>query len=234
MPAARKVVTRSPKRTVGLINCRWFQNQPIEHESRLEKHFVYRALLCPGLSKIQHQPFRLELQRSGKYYTPDFLLFFSDGSHIVVEVKRSEKVKPLKDRFCEISERLAERNLPFFVLHQGQIEGDLRASRAALIRRYAMLSMSPETVEHAVAFVALHPQGVSIGKLTAALKLSEPQLYRLLARRDIAVGARLALSDSDLVFPIPKDTSHASHQFGSWFGAAPWNPYARVRPDTGG
>lgn len=106
MPAARKVVTRSPKRTVGLINCRWFQNQPIEHESRLEKHFVYRALLCPGLSKIQHQPFRLQLEKSGKYYTPDFLLFFTDGSHIVVEVKRSEKVKHAIERFSEISRRL--------------------------------------------------------------------------------------------------------------------------------
>lgn len=41
MSSARKVVTRSPKRTVGLINCRWFQDKPIEHESRLEKHFVY-------------------------------------------------------------------------------------------------------------------------------------------------------------------------------------------------
>jgi len=58
MAPVRQVVTRSPKRTVGLVNCPWFQDRPIEHESRLEKHFVSRARLFPGLATIEHQPFK--------------------------------------------------------------------------------------------------------------------------------------------------------------------------------
>ena len=55
--SARKVVTPSPQRKVGYVNCRWFQNESIEHESQLEKRFVQCALLCPKLVNIKSQPF---------------------------------------------------------------------------------------------------------------------------------------------------------------------------------
>lgn len=226
MPPARKVVTRSPKRTVGLINCPWFQDKPIEHESRLEKHFVYRALLMPGLATIEHQPFKLLIPNTRQSYIPDFLLTFKNGHALVVEVKRSERIKALHDRFDLIAALLAKRGLSFFVVHQGQIDGAFRAQRAGLVRRYAMQSVSIESVERVIAFVNRYPTGVSIGRLIAVLKIAEHQLYHLLARRYIAADRRLSLSPDDLVYPIQKEITNAAHQFGNWFGCASWRTNA--------
>ncbi len=222
MPPARKVVTRSPKRTVGLINCPWFQAAAIEHESRLEKHFVMRAMLFPGLKLIEHQPFRLDLSGNGQSYTPDFLLTCESGWRAVVEVKRSEKVKPLKSRFDEISALFRARGLPFYVVHHGQIEGERRAERACLIRRYGMLRIPAELNLRAVEYVQARASGVSIKTLMHKTGISRPQMYHLLAHRQIAINPRLLLSEGDLVFPINKEKTHAHIQFGDWFGCAPW------------
>jgi hypothetical protein len=222
MPPARRVVTRSPKRTVGLINCSWFQQKPIEHESRLEKHFVLRAMLFPGLATIHHQPFELPLTRTGRSYTPDFLLTFLDGRSLVVEVKRSEKIEALKERFDEITELLDARDLAFFVIHQGQIEGRKRASSACLIRRYATLACEEERVMPAVQFVQKKPNGVSILTLREKFGLSQPSVLHLISRRRIAVNPMLQLDAASLVFPTQKDLQNASLQFGKWFGCAPW------------
>ena len=225
-PATRRVVTRSPKRTVGRLNCRWFQPRPIEHESRLEKHFLLRAILFPYLASIEHQPFKLELSGPRQSYTPDFLLRFITGQHAVVEVKRSEKVKPSVQRFDEIARRLAERNLKFFVVHQGQIEGELRAQRAALLRRYATAPMPQALLVAVHETLAAHLSGLRIGKFRKRLGLSIAQFYALAARREIALSPQLLLSDDDNVFPVNKEVRNAPDQFGSWFGCAAW----RTRP----
>lgn len=159
---ARKVVTRSPKRNVGLVNCPWFQSQPIEHESRLEKHFVLRALLSPIAKSIVHQPFELSLGGKERYI-PDFLLSFRNEQRVVVEVKRAERIKALKERLDRIAARLAEDGLTYFVVHQGQIEGARRAERAALVRRYAMLQVEGKKLDAAVRLVHSKPEGTSIG-----------------------------------------------------------------------
>ncbi|MDP3272548.1 TnsA endonuclease N-terminal domain-containing protein [Limnobacter sp.] len=226
MQAARSVVTRSPKRNVGLINCAWFQNYPIEHESRLEKHFVILALLCPGLIEVRHQPFRIQLSTPRQSYTPDFLLTFPGGQSLVVEVKRSERIKELISRFDEISKQIAAEGMTFFVVHQGQIEGDLRAHRARLVRRYAMHKVTPETITKVVAFVEKHAHGVTIKKLMETLKLSDAQLYQMIATRQIATDRKLHLSPDDLVYPITKEITDAAAHFGAWFGCSPWRTHA--------
>lgn len=222
---SRKVVTRSPKRTVGLFNCSWFQLHPIEHESRLEKHFLQRAILFPALASIQHQPFRLELSGHGQSYTPDFLLRFVNGEQIVVEIKRSEKIKVLIARLDEIAQRLTERQLKFFVVHQGQIEGGLRAQRAALLRRYATWSVPVALLVAVHEALTTSPGGLRIGELRQRLGLTWPQFYALAARREIALSPDLLLSDDDLVYPLTKEVRNAPDQFGSWFGCAAWRTH---------
>ena len=89
--STRKVVTRSPQRKVGYINCRWFQQERIEHESLLEKRVVQCALLCPKLKYVKSKPFKIQIGTKSTY-NPDFLLTFEDGSKLVVEVKIHSKV----------------------------------------------------------------------------------------------------------------------------------------------
>jgi hypothetical protein len=150
------------------------------------------------------------------------LLTFLDGRSLVVEVKRSEKIEALKERFDEITELLDARDLAFFVIHQGQIEGRKRASSACLIRRYATLACEEERVMPAVQFVQKKPNGVSILTLREKFGLSQPSVLHLISRRRIAVNPMLQLDAASLVFPTQKDLQNASLQFGKWFGCAPW------------
>ena len=221
---ARKVVTRSPKRNVGLVNCPWFQSQAIEHESRLEKHFVLRAMLSPAIKAIVHQPFERSLGGKERYI-PEYLLCFKKGQHAVVEVKRAERIKALRERFDRIAARLAEDGLTYFVVHQGQIEGARRAERAALLRRYAMLHVDRQKLEAAVWLVHAKPEGVSIGSVMRRCQLSEQQIFHAIARRLIVLGSKLLLSHADLVFSPSQEITNAPHQFGSWFGCAAWQPH---------
>lgn len=233
MPAARKVVTRSPKRNVGLINCPWFQDKPIEHESRLEKHFVLRAMLFPGLKSIQHQPFHMPLVVHGKRYTPDFLLTFSSGEGLVFEVKRAERIKGEKDRFGEIASLCSHAGLRFFVVHQGQIEGRRRAERAALIRRYAMHDLNPAIAQEVAEHVRQRKAGVSIKTLKKKFGISQEQVFAMVARRLIAANRELLLGDDDLLVPTYSEINDASIQFGNWFGCAPWVAAAGVFESAG-
>lgn len=221
---ARPVVTRSPQRLVGRVNCPWFQEAPIEHESRLEKRFIQRAILFGALRSIGHQPFNIKLSGRERY-TPDFLLTFTNSEGVVVEVKRSEKIKQLRDRLDEASQKLRERSLVFFVLHQGQIEGEKRAERASLIRRYAMLAVPGPLIAAVVDAVNSNKRGVPISVLLQQYKLTRPQLFHLIARRHIACSPRLLLSDDDLVYPSVREIANAANQFGDWFGGAPWRTH---------
>ncbi|MDQ0084484.1 hypothetical protein J2W35_004853 [Variovorax boronicumulans] len=92
----------------------------------------------PLVLDIRYQPFILNLD-GDQSCTPDFSPTFVDGQYAVVEVKRAERIPPLRERFDEVARRLAADGRVFFVVHQGQIEGRRRAERAALLRRYAML-----------------------------------------------------------------------------------------------
>jgi hypothetical protein len=222
--SARKVVTRSPKRNVGLVNCPWFQSHPIEHESRLEKHFVLRAMLSPIVRAILHQPFELPLGGKERYI-PDFLLSLKNEQCAVVEVKRAERIKALKERLDRIAARLAEDGLAFFVVHQGQIEGQRRAERAELLRRYAMHSVERKKLDAAVQLVHSKPEGISIGLVMRRCQLSEHQVFHAIARRLIVLGPKLLLSHDDLVFPPSLEITDAPDQFGSWFGCAAWQPH---------
>lgn len=221
---SRKVVTHSPKRTVGRINCRWVQSAPVEHESRLEKHFVLRALLYAPLTSIYHQPFKLTLGPD-EWYTPDFMLTFTDGQRAVVEVKRAEKVKPLIERLDRISAEIAKTALRFYVIHHGQIEGGMRAYRAGLVRRYATLPVPDSSIEAAVRLLKETPAGVAIGTVCSSAHLTRPQMLALVARRVVTLNSDLLMSEDDLLFPAVKEVRDAADQFGDWFGCAPWRAH---------
>jgi hypothetical protein len=234
MPASRQVVTRSPKRNVGLINCPWFQDRPIEHESRLEKHFVLRAMLFPSVQRIQHQPFSLELAEHGHRYTPDFLLIFDTGERLVVEVKRSERIKNLIDRFDEITRLCRQKGLSFCVAHEKQIEPDRIAQRSSLVRRYAMHRCSPELVARTLAHLDTCPDGQTIGELKKALSITQEEVLALIGRRQVFINKEVRIHDDGQVFAIKKESSNAAIQFGSWFGCAPWRASSGVsQPHSG-
>lgn len=224
----RKVVTRSPKRKVGFVNCRWFQNEPIEHESELEKHFIHCAMLCPDVLKIKSQPFTLELGE--KIYTPDFLVIFLSGASLVVEVKISRKVGAYLDTFNSAQETLGDRH-KFFVLTEKVIDRLSQAEVAAQILRYAKSEFSAEMLHRVLQKGAeLGSPYISIADLAAASQAPTEAVLHLVARRCLTLHQDDFVSPDSRVF-LPTPAYMEAHEtFSRHFEVLPWNPNDGIEP----
>ncbi|MCR5883728.1 Tn7 transposase TnsA N-terminal domain-containing protein [Rhizobacter sp. J219] len=150
LPPARKVVTRSPARTVRILNLNGILDAPVECESTLERDFVYRAVLCSSVSRIRHQPFQLALT-SGRKYTPDFLVTYRSGASTVVEVKLASKVAEYQEIFDQASRLLVARGISFVVLTESHIQRENQHRGAALILRYRKENIGRDKLERVTA-----------------------------------------------------------------------------------
>lgn len=90
-------------------------NQLISYESQLELSFLYHLEFSKTVSYYVEQPCKVK-SPSGKYYIPDFLVFFRDSYRkpILVEIKYLEDVKQNFDR---ITKKL--RTLEKYALFEG-------------------------------------------------------------------------------------------------------------------
>ncbi|MCV2360405.1 Tn7 transposase TnsA N-terminal domain-containing protein [Paucibacter sp. TC2R-5] len=215
----RKVVTRSPKRSVYIINLPGLVSRPVHAESSYERDFVLKAVLFSGFTDLKHQPFKLELP-SGRSYTPDFLVEAS-GQRYVVEVKRKSKVSEYRSLFDEASARLAEASMKFLVVTEQQLHATGQQNRAKEIIRYRKHPIGDSRIERLLTVIRDHPGGMSIGRLRYACGFRFEWILTLLAHKQVTTGSNLPLDYSVLVFPLPLSTSH-EFQFERWIGAAPW------------
>ncbi|MFA6262461.1 MAG: TnsA endonuclease N-terminal domain-containing protein [Bacteroidia bacterium] len=218
---ARKVVSRSPVRTVRIINLPGLFNKPVECESSLERDFVYRAALCPGVVGIRHQPFKLTLA-SGRRYTPDFLAYHADGSHVVVEIKRAAKVSGYRATFDEAARVFLARSMRFAVFDERAVRERKGHRRAALILRYRKWTAADESKARILDVVADFPNGITLNSLCARSDAAREDVFHLLATRALFCSRLLELSDGALITsPVLKETNH-EHRIEGWFGSASW------------
>jgi len=222
----RKVVTRSPARTVVMMNFPGLLDHAVEAESSFEKDFIYKAVLCHGLTDLRHQPFKIRL-RSGNHYTPDFLAVVN-GKHCVIEVKLRSKISKYEAIFDEASHQLQARGMHFYVVHQGALRRGNSHIRATRILRYGKAVFPEVECRRVVECMASSPLGIPIGVLKKRAGASMEVILHLLARRAIAIEPELHLDDEAMVFSRnPLETSNED-QFGRWFGVASWDSDAGV------
>jgi hypothetical protein len=139
MKPTRKVITRSPHRSVGAIHEPWFQSTPIQHESHLEKQCIETLLLMPGIVQIESQPFAVEFTVEGRQriYTPDLRVTLADGSQALVEPKGKPFVQAFRDLLdAGLREAVRSLSLPLYLVPSGLISKE-RANRASEIRSMA-------------------------------------------------------------------------------------------------
>jgi uncharacterized protein YlzI (FlbEa/FlbD family) len=219
--AARKVVTRSPKRKVGLINCRWFQSHPIEHESQLEKRFVYCTLLCPQVVQIESQPFTLEIGK--KSYTPDFLVKFSNGQALVVEVKVNHRVDKYLELFNGVKKILSLRHFPFFVLTQNEIDRLEQPRVAAEILRYGKSEFTAATLQTILdAMSGCKTTCLSIGTLVERSGACREAVLHLIARRKLTLHEDDFIHEDARVFMRSGVRGPPINAFIHHFEVTPW------------
>ena len=202
MQAARKVVTRSPHRRVGLIACPWFQSTPIEYESLLERDFVRLALLDLEISSIAHQPFSLDLGELGTYF-PDFLLVGPDKK-VVVEVKPDKRARDdrNKPRLACAEQRLQEKGFQFVVATEQQIHHGKRHERASVLLRHARSHISKVVTERIIAVACHCPNGIKIRDVACEASTSVETVLHLVGRRRLRINEAFDFDEDQLVYPV--------------------------------
>jgi len=181
--STRQVITRSPHRTVGMINSPYFQSKPIVYESQLERAFVQLCLLCPGVRRIVAQPFKVNLDPTKKrHYTPDYLVELEDGSFVVVEVKILERIGKLERRFNQINEILSNRNFSFMTADETQLYSDEKEKHAKAILRYANWQVDPQAQKTILnKLQEIEGKAVSFAHLQTQAQCSAEDLLHLIA-----------------------------------------------------
>lgn len=218
---ARRVVTRSPVKTVRRLNLPGIFSAPIECESSLERDFVFRAALCPSVREIRHQPFRLQLAPK-KRYVPDFLITTTSGRSLVVEVKLSTRVEGLRERLDLAKEELARHGLDFVVITELFINAGGAHERAARVLRYRKAGIDDAIAERITAVLEQHPAGITFDALCTSCCAQITDVLTLAAARRLRLSRSIDLDSSALVYPILSSGVDDEIRLTSWFDVPLW------------
>lgn len=214
---ARKIVTRSPAREVGMINCKWFQDHPVEHESRLEKQFIRCSLLVLGLGEIKHQAFKMTLADDAKY-TPDFELDLLDTRRIVVEVKIHSKIRKYVDVFNQAALQLRAAGWDLYIITEREIACAQQAAPVRQVLRYAKSELEPGALERVRHFVGKHRQ-VRCEEVLHQADVSMEYVLHLVARRELICTNEWITPDAWIEMPAAEDSLLG---FERVFQVKPW------------
>ena len=187
----RVLITRSPHRRVGYVNCGWFQRDSIQYESLLERSFIEIALLCPTVRAIQFQPFTIRAPELRKY-TPDFLLRCDHGITLVVEVKPLALLPKHCEKLRTAKKLIESLGHKFIVCTDESIHGGGRSARASKILRYAIahedLAIVRESIEKLQRTLP-----ASLDKIAQDCNVEPHLILCLIARRELMLQPDLTL-----------------------------------------
>lgn len=216
----RKVVTRAPHREVGIVNASWLLDHAVEHESHLEKRFIIVALSCPVVVDITHQPLEIWLgpDKSNRY-TPDFLVTFSDGDKVVVEVKPAAFIKQHKARLDAAKAELASMGFKFIVVTDKEIDAHGLSSRALLLMRYGRLFIGEMEALTCRRLLENSFRGSAAVRDLVEQGVSEETVWNLVARHQLKVPPPINLSADEIV-SINQPEENCNDFFCTWLGLA--------------
>lgn len=222
--AARKVITRSPHRSVGIIACSWIQDFGIEYESQLERRFLQLALVFPYIKKIIHQPFKFEYsgQEKSQTYIPDFLLLFKDGGKILVEVKATKSVKNNHEKFNHVKSVLSLNKISFVIVTESKIHACAAACSAALLLRYARGHISEQSRIRCMQIANAATEPIALGSLMKDANVSFGEVLHLIARGHLSTPASLSIDVATPITPVNQGEENDAICFCNWLDVTPW------------
>ncbi|MDP1979393.1 TnsA endonuclease N-terminal domain-containing protein [Undibacterium sp.] len=230
MKPKRKVITRSPHRTVGLVACGWLQKEVIEYESQLERRFIQRMLLTPGVIRIIDQPFTVTYgEEKDKSYTPDFLVEFSSGRTLIIEVKPEVFVNKSVEMFNKVSSILKQRTFSFHVVTDDMIDHADLPVKIELLLRYARGSVPDQAVQAVLGAMQSTTEPMSIATVMQMAQVDKTVVFHMLGRTMLIFSDDISLADDTHIKSISKETDHEDVCIPNWLDAATWDPNAGVR-----
>lgn len=213
------LLTRSPSKTIRVLNFPQILSQPVEAESTLEEDLVYRAALYFRLNKLISQPFVLPVSPNG--YTPDFYVKTESGRRYVIEVKIARKVQGYAELFDKATEYLKPKDITFLVVTEKNLRRERIQKRALRLVRYLKAQHVQSTCEATIAEISSSAAGVTIGQMIKR-GVTRELIFHLIARRKLTTGPRLMLDDSALVFARNPLENEDENCFARWLGVTPW------------
>lgn len=226
MKPARPVVTRSPSRTVGIVNAGGVHMGSIAWESKSpEREFVHLCLLLPELVRIEHQPFRVPYKDGGvdRYHVPDFRVTLRGGVQVIAELKPEVFVPKHRVKFDAVSEVLAASGLPYYVLTEEHVDPD-RAAAAKRLLRFARYPYPADLTAPAAKRVADSPEGLRLQRL---LEEGVPVevVFHLIGRRVLVGPADLNPQNESVIRYNEVVESDGTLCFDDWFACSPWRAH---------
>ncbi|WP_133700400.1 TnsA endonuclease N-terminal domain-containing protein [Roseateles toxinivorans] len=225
MKPARQIITTSPHRSVGAVHASWLQDDPIHHESFLEKGGIEILLLMPMAAHIKSQPIKLIYVSEGKERThyPDFQVRLKDGRHIIVEVKPSVFVDEHRHKFNSCSAQLARAGIEYYVCTEKSLDAE-RVGRAENLRDQARRAAPSDELAELLHAVRLG------GHLLIADALAQgfnPQVIgHAVGRRLLTVGPSLELSPTNRLRLMENEDGHL--RCSDWIGSPPWGAHVAI------
>lgn len=223
MKPARPVVTRSPSRTVGIVNAGGVQMGAIAWESKSpEREFVLLCLLLPELVRIEHQPFRVPYKDGGadRYHVPDFRVTLRGGVQLIAELKPKAFVPKHQFKFRACSEVLASGGLSYYVLTEEHVDPD-RAAAAKRLLRFARYPYPADVTAPVAKRVADSPEGLRLGRLLEE-GVPEEVVFHLLGRRVLVGPADLNPQNDSVIRYNEVVESDGALCFDNWFACSAW------------
>jgi hypothetical protein len=184
----------------------------------LERDFVHVAALFSSAVSITHQPVKWVSEDAS--YTPGFLVFFKDGSQLVVEVKSAFEVEKCRPLFDRISAELSGRQSPSMAVTDHHLYADSRIVNALLILRYATTAFPADDCERALQCVNDSNSGISVADLCIRARVGLEVILRLVNWRRLALKVDLSFEPEDRVLPVQDSTNtNPVAHFRSWINA---------------
>ena len=226
-PSTRRIVSRSPARTVRLMCAGGLLQCQVEGESSFEADFVRRTALCPIAGQVVSQPFTLPVSVGG--YTPDYAVYPIDGgSPFVFEVKSKSKVEAYSELFNAARDYLLKNGCGFYVLTEKHLRNQKVNERAKLLVRYAKAKHDPQRIREVLDIVRHAEQAITIGSLVSNHGVNRQLIYHLIATKHLTTGADLLVGDMDQVAVANVRGMGNEDFFNYWFDASPWSEDFRV------
>lgn len=201
---ARRVITRSPTRTVGRFPS-LKAGRSIHWESQLERDFVYLLEFDPAVLDYREQPetIRLVVDGEARRYTPDFFVRTASAM-AVYEVKPADKaIRPdLSALFTKAAEHYAGRGMRYQVMTEADIRIRPYLDNVALLLRYRAHPVDPDLEAEVLDRLASEP--AALGELIAELspQVGLAEVLALLANHRLAADLAARL-DRDSIIRLP-------------------------------
>lgn len=215
MKPPRKVITRSPHRSVGAVHEPWFQSEPIHHESWLEKQCIEILLLTPGVVRIESQPLTIQfgVQGTAQAYTPDLRITMSDGSQALVEAKGRPYVRRFRELLdAGLRDAMRSLGIPLYLVPSDLLEPE-RTEQASTMRAMARRTPPPGAMDALLAWAA-QQHGATVGDAEQA---GHPlgHVGHAVGRRLLSVGPSFALEPQQ---PLQSIHDYEHLHIDHWLG----------------